>query len=1198
MYLRGFDRRGSVATINKASASGFTVSGAWSDQADFAVLMLFDADDLFGHLQTSRYLPDFSLANVTLDFDLALTGCMNPTSTKYQSVPWGALSYVTASEVASTVALPTPTSTTGGAKASAGFTVAGSPSTYDRVQLVYSGNSLVDISTITTPSTVTFAFYNSYGTGYHHFITIASNTYTYIQLAGDSSGAIATALAALITAGADPNATAVASTNNVTLTSVGNLGSNASCSASDGNGSGTLTETGYQTLAQIAAAIAAGVNALTSPSIPISATSAGAVVTVTATVKCRDGNGIELLTMYKAAGNTQFYPTGATGSPPPSGLVAKLTGGLDPTSFHYHLDFSALGLASVRQIWLTLAPWLTYDSGAVNASLVAFVPTEFSATFSNWTVTDPGTVTPLKMAGPGSVTVGSMDAWASYSGPGWAQQVGTFFHGFGQASAHAGDTVTVTYSCQSVHNLYLGTELLNANGQFSVAVDGGAPVTVSCYALTSSAIFTRRLIASGIAAGTHSVVLTVAAGAHGTNCVFDYLQAAVLSDPVAPGTTYPAINAACDFDTDQTYKIAPARLLWILSQMGFQGDIDFYAGVFFALKRKRSGGTFHQATITLSGTINSGNGFGGGADTIWVTLGGTFPNSGTTISGATTRGGNPGGGGIGGTALGAVAYPADTLTTLAQRIVDAINCTFVGVCAARTVTAGQFTVTVLSPINGFTFDASVSVSAGISIAVSGDVGTVSLIGGQEGTWQVDATQASPLNRGFTDYLADLGSALHAASQTMTVAFSQELLAPPDANTAGGAWAQRFADGSTVLTATGFGSWGAGFVESVAAGVYQQTGHGYVTGNTGHFASGIGSGEWALVVTDANHYTLGTQIANSGGYTPAATDSVFIDLQTSQCTFNPATVTAYLALCYVQAANILAAAGLVPWLQFGEVGWWFFSERMSEAVGYASWTSPISIGTVAAHGFVTGQSVIVAGVLGCTAANGTWPIVVVDTTHFTLTGSSGNAAYTSGGTASGGGMAFYDAWAASVHAVGAYYTQDDVPSGGDATWLQSAIATHIATIIAATLAAQAGAKFELLYPCDTNNPTAYWTQNEPYPEGGRMNTAINFPAAYQAMAGSGLNRLKIEALSWGSTYRNLDLIKAAAAFPFTMPNSWAAANVAYLLPIYNGGCPWQREYLTALAQSIPLMTFFALDHMTLYSWWPIPTFATFNAGVDA
>jgi hypothetical protein len=863
--------------------------------------------------------------------------------------------------------------------------------------------------------------------------------------------------------------------------------------------------------------------------------------------------------------------------------TSKLTGGADPAPQHYHLDFSALGLASCRQVWLTLAPWLTYDSGAVNPALVPFAPVEFSAVFANWTVVDVAGVTPLKLAGPGSVTIGNRDAWVTYSGSGWAQQAGDYFQGFAQASSNAGDTVTVGYVCQYTHSLYMGTQLASGGGEFSVSVDGGAAVVANTYVNESGIFAGRVLIASGLTAGVHLVVATVSSG----GCVFDYLQAAVLSDPVAPGVTYPALNAACDYDTDQTYKIPPARALWILSQMGFQGDLDFYAGVFFALKRVRAGGNFHQATVTLSGTI-------GATDIVWLTVGGTFPNSGTTISGATTQGGNPAGSGtLGGTVLGAAAYPADTLSTLAQRLVDAVNAVFVGICAAPTTTAGQFTIQVLSAINGFSLDVSVSSGATVSLAVAGDIGTTGLIGGQEGVWAVDAAQDSPLNRAFKDYLTDLAGLVAAAGQTMTVAFSQELLAPPDANTAGGAWAQRFADGSTVLTATGFGSWGAGFVESVAAGVYQQTGHGYITGNTGHFASGTGFGEWALVVTDANHYTLGAQVTNSGSYTPAAGDSVYIDLQTSQCTFNPATVTAYIEKCYVQAAGILATAGLVPWLQFGEVGWWFFSRVHSLAVGYASWTAPISIGTAAAHTLATGNRVIGAGIQGNTAANGDWPITVTDPTHFTLTGSSGSGTYLAGtGTVSGGGMAYYDAWAAAAsagalgRALANFQHQDDDPTvngSADAWWLAGSIKTHIDTIRAAVLAVESGAKFELLYPQDVNAAACYWSNDLPYPQGGRLNAAVNFPSAYQAQSGSGIDRLKVEALSWGATYRNLTNSRTAIGFATTAPCSWPLSAVAYLIPIFNGGCPWKAEYLAAIAGGIQQGNLWAADHMVLFDW---------------
>lgn len=62
-------------------------------------------------------------------------------------------------------------------------------------------------------------------------------------------------------------------------------------------------------------------------------------------------------------------------------------------------------------------------------------------------------------------------------------------------------------------------------------------------------------------------------------------------------------------------------------------------------------------------------------------------------------------------------------------------------------------------------------------------------------------------------------------------------------------------------------------------------------------------------------------------------------------------------------------------------------------------SPIVITTSAAHSFISGTSVIIAGVLGNTAANGTFNITVIDSTHFSIP-VAGTGAYTSGGTAEG------------------------------------------------------------------------------------------------------------------------------------------------------------------------------------------------------
>jgi hypothetical protein len=60
-------------------------------------------------------------------------------------------------------------------------------------------------------------------------------------------------------------------------------------------------------------------------------------------------------------------------------------------------------------------------------------------------------------------------------------------------------------------------------------------------------------------------------------------------------------------------------------------------------------------------------------------------------------------------------------------------------------------------------------------------------------------------------------------------------------------------------------------------------------------------------------------------------------------------------------------------------------------------TPIAI-SVTGHGYSTGDTVVVTGVVGNTAANGSWEITVTDANTFTLDNSAGNGARTSGGTA--------------------------------------------------------------------------------------------------------------------------------------------------------------------------------------------------------
>lgn len=78
--------------------------------------------------------------------------------------------------------------------------------------------------------------------------------------------------------------------------------------------------------------------------------------------------------------------------------------------------------------------------------------------------------------------------------------------------------------------------------------------------------------------------------------------------------------------------------------------------------------------------------------------------------------------------------------------------------------------------------------------------------------------------------------------------------------------------------------------------------------------------------------------------------------------------------------------------------WTRSTTESKTITGATNASPIAITTSGDHGWANGDSVTITGVLGNTAANGTFTITSTGATTFTLDSSTGSGAYTSGGTA--------------------------------------------------------------------------------------------------------------------------------------------------------------------------------------------------------
>jgi phage tail sheath gpL-like len=247
-----------------------------------------------------------------------------------------------------------------------------------------------------------------------------------------------------------------------------------------------------------------------------------------------------------------------------------------------------------------------------------------------------------------------------------------------------------------------------------------------------------------------------------------------------------------------------------------------------------------------------------------------------------------------------------------------------------------------------------------------------------------------------------------------------------------------------------------------------------------------------------------------------TDVGFANLKSTHCAFNTA-MREFQKKVYLALANLQAAAGLTPTLQFGEFLWWFFTNQ--------------------------------------TLAN------------------------------PNGGMGFYDAEttaeasSALGRALHVFRKPTDSPlvnAGADAIFLRNRLRDHIAALRAHVLSSHPTARFELLYPYDVNHPVPAGVHSL----GGALNRFVNFPIEYEAKGTSGLDTIKMEALDFGAWSRSLDLSRTAIEFPLLL--GWPKDSVRYLVPVFRGGSAWEKEYLEAKGQGIPVINFWAHDHVNLYS----------------
>jgi hypothetical protein len=183
----------------------------------------------------------------------------------------------------------------------------------------------------------------------------------------------------------------------------------------------------------------------------------------------------------------------------------------------------------------------------------------------------------------------------------------------------------------------------------------------------------------------------------------------------------------------------------------------------------------------------------------------------------------------------------------------------------------------------------------------------------------------------------------------------------------------------------------------------------------------------------------------------------------------------------------------------------------------------------------------------------------------------------------GGMACYDdeTMAAAETALGRplyiFLTPNDDPtvnSSADAIFLRNRLRDYVAALVADIRSAFPTVTCEVLWPYDVNYPTPMGG------EGGQLNRFINLPVEWQLQPSSGLDHMKVEALTFMTGLRNLNLAREAIhLFPSF---GWPLSALRYLVPVFGSATPWTRELALVWSAGIPITNFWAFDHICLYN----------------
>ncbi len=1170
MYLRGFDHLGAGAAMHNARPDGFEVTGVFRDPSDFAVLVLWDADDFFNH-PTLKYLPDTNFAGLTLQFDATYQNLMPLNCTKYPTIDWpyldmqfddGTSRQVRLSDYAQVVSSPDP-------PASGTFEIVGpSLRAWDRLTLWYLNLSFDYIVPGAPHSTLQFYIDTPHKT---YTVSVGTRSYSYTLQDNDSAATLVQNLVGAINAGAgdaDVVASVGSGAGELMLSARGDTGDPVTVSATD-NGALELCAVQASTVAR---ELAAKINAVNYDAVQapfgLSATAHGTRLTITTTRGGYDANFIRLLAVNK----TETLKT--------SQSLLQLSGGDSTATLRVNYDFSAnLGDAragQIRKMWLTLAPRL--------ADARDFASEEWHASFDNWTVSGPDAVRQLQVPGPRSFWIANTDGACLFEGA-WSVVDGFYLGGLG-AVGQTGAQVTIRYSSAFQHDVWLATELNASGGTVQAILDAGAATTAVDTTGGGDAVTVRKPLFSELAPGFHTVTLSVTNG----TLLFDHLIVCVPTTDVPALPAQTDISAALDYSTDHSYKLPPARILWLFTKLGLLGPINQYLGVFWWNQRKSEGSQPNVAVVSFAGSFVENDqiflsvggqvcgktvlatdtpetmaqhfanfinaiyvGVWAEADgalvrihnrssdpayrytlTAWVDGSGTATTDASLGAALVQLSGTFAAGDrivldAGGELCSITVTAGDTLAAIAQALANAVNSNPTGSAVLGALAASSDGTTVT--IKNATTDPSKSCPLSVSvIPAAGSSGVAVLKGslqiGPLGVWQVDPSQDPPLNAGARAWHTDFYRSCAAAGLEVTTSSSMELVNPPEG------FAAQFAGGQAVATDVGFG-----------------------------------------------------------------------DLHSTHCAFS-APMLDYQTRVYAWLARAMASQGLQPVLQCGEFTWWYFScpAPIAEFAFYASGNGHSHFITVNGvtythvEGNPNGESSadVAAALIAAVNAGpdpnvgasvGTAPYVVrltpskISPFPVTLASDNGSASllYT-------GGMAYYDAGtaAAAQSALGrplaAFSTPNDDPglnASADATFLRNRLRDYCASITSAVKAAVPGTRFEILFAYDVNFPTPAGIHSL----GGRLNRFVNLPLEWGRPGGSGFDRFKLEQLDFGAWNKDLNLVRTCQQLPASL--GWPLSQVSCITPVFRPGYAWMKEVAMAREQRYRAITLWAFDQVNLF-----------------